>query len=111
MSLELYNKNKGNFVSFSRNLEADECPSKENLFGQPALLMNAMYYFFPRVIPLEYTCVLFFYLFTYIIHLVYFSLLSVFGKNMKYSKLWEMEDDYQLAMLLSSQLLLIYQPS
>ena len=24
-----------------RNLEADECPSKENLFGQSALLINA----------------------------------------------------------------------
>ena len=28
-----------------RNLEVDGCPSKENLFGQSALLMNATYVF------------------------------------------------------------------
>ena len=32
------------------NLEVDGCPSKENLFGQAALLMSATYVFFPKVI-------------------------------------------------------------
>ena len=33
-----------------RNLEVDGCPSKENLFGQFALLINATLLFFPKVI-------------------------------------------------------------
>ena len=33
--------------SLKRNLEVDGCPSKENLFGQFVLLMNATYIFFP----------------------------------------------------------------
>ena len=33
--------------SFSRNLGVDGCPSKENLFGHSALLMNATYIVFP----------------------------------------------------------------
>ena len=32
----------------TRNLEVDECPSKENLFGQSTLLMNAKYIVFPE---------------------------------------------------------------
>ena len=32
------------------NLEVDGCPSKENLFGQSALLMNIRILFFPKVI-------------------------------------------------------------
>ena len=34
-------------VRFARNLEVDRCPSKENLFGQSALSMNAAYIVFP----------------------------------------------------------------
>ena len=33
--------------SMIRNLELDGCPSKENLFGQSTLLMNATYIVFP----------------------------------------------------------------
>ena len=35
------------FVDISRNLNVDGWPSKENRFGQSALLMNAMYIVFP----------------------------------------------------------------
>ena len=35
----------------NRNLEVDGCPSKENLFGQSALLMNATYIVFPKGEP------------------------------------------------------------
>ena len=35
------------FDILSRNLEVDGCPSKENLFEQSALLMNAIYINFP----------------------------------------------------------------
>ena len=34
----------------SRNLEVDECSSKENIFGQSTLLMNDVYIVFPKVI-------------------------------------------------------------
>ena len=34
-------------VHISRNLEVDGCPSKENLFGQSASLMNATNIVFP----------------------------------------------------------------
>ena len=33
--------------SISRNLEVNKYPSKENLFGQSVLLMNATYVVFP----------------------------------------------------------------
>ena len=33
-------------VRYARNLEVDRCPSKENLFGQSALSMNATYIIF-----------------------------------------------------------------
>ena len=36
-----------NLINFIRNLKVDGCSSKENLFGQSTLLMNAMYTFFP----------------------------------------------------------------
>ena len=44
-------------VCDSRNLEVDGCPLKENIFGQSALLMNARYIFFPKVI---YSCLLYY---------------------------------------------------
>ena len=35
------------FIARTRNMEVDGCPSKGNLFGQSALLMNATYIIFP----------------------------------------------------------------
>ena len=43
---------KGNYVvrrvCWTKNLEVDGCPSKEILFGESALLMNAMYIVFSK---------------------------------------------------------------
>ena len=33
-------------MNIARNLEVDGCPSKQNLFGQSALLMSASYIVF-----------------------------------------------------------------
>ena len=41
-------------LKISRNLEADECPTRQNLFGQFALLMNATCMVFPLVDLLIY---------------------------------------------------------
>ena len=35
-------------IKKTRNFEVGGCPSKENLFGQSALLMNATYIVFPQ---------------------------------------------------------------
>ena len=34
---------KRDCLGFNKNLEVDRCPSKESLFGQCLLLINAMY--------------------------------------------------------------------
>ena len=36
------------YVAQTKNLEMDRCPSKENIFGHSALLINAMYMILPK---------------------------------------------------------------
>ena len=43
----MYLPNIYKIICQTRNLEVDGGPSKENLFGQSWLLMNAMYIVFP----------------------------------------------------------------
>ena len=46
------------FILQISNLQVDRCPSKENLFGLPTLLMNAMYIaYILRIFPMViYKC-------------------------------------------------------